>query len=551
MPQRIRRTALALLLLSLLFRLVFIADGMQDLVRRGPLYDDSFYSFGIARNIALGFGSTFDGEHPTNGYQPLWVAILVPLYALTGAHPTIPIYAALVLSAVLNVLTGWVVFRLLRRFVSTAAAFLGLVLWGFGPAIVRQSVNGLETSLAMLLVACALEYYVRVFRPRRAAGRRVALTLGALLGLAVLARVDALLFVVALAADALVRRLDVRALRLAAATCAAVVLPWCIVSQLTVGAMVPESGKATRFLSATYAPNDIPALSDAGGEASAGLVWQNVLRSGQLVGTWPALHVFTRSLERVLDRSNPQMRKAPAIGILVLAAVLLCVALGWRASPRVRRLPRALGFLWVYCVLLVVAYSFVVFGHIFFSRYYYPIFFASVLLGGVAFEIVLQRFARARPRRRRALAMVLVGLYAVLLPYMSWNRLRRDNYQFINALEWIETHTPAEARIGIFNAGAIGYFSNRRVVNLDGKVNPRALEALRATRIRRYLVEEEIDFVVDHQWILERFLNDPGEAAVLTLTPVADPDGLSVPGWRALRVAHVGGGTAARSRMRP
>ena len=46
------------------------------------LYDDAYYYFGVARNLAGGHGSTFDGINPTNGYHPLWCWILVPVFAL-------------------------------------------------------------------------------------------------------------------------------------------------------------------------------------------------------------------------------------------------------------------------------------------------------------------------------------------------------------------------------------------------------------------------------------------------------------------------------------
>ena len=39
------------------------------------------------RNIAEGFGSTFDGVNPTNGYHPLWLVAILPFfYALTETH---------------------------------------------------------------------------------------------------------------------------------------------------------------------------------------------------------------------------------------------------------------------------------------------------------------------------------------------------------------------------------------------------------------------------------------------------------------------------------
>ncbi|MBE9046269.1 hypothetical protein IQ255_17960 [Pleurocapsales cyanobacterium LEGE 10410] len=42
--------------------------------------DDAFYYFEVAQNIARGFGSTFDGINLTNGYHPLWMFFLIPIY---------------------------------------------------------------------------------------------------------------------------------------------------------------------------------------------------------------------------------------------------------------------------------------------------------------------------------------------------------------------------------------------------------------------------------------------------------------------------------------
>jgi hypothetical protein len=41
--------------------------------------DDTFYYLQVARHVAEGDGFTFDGLHGTNGFQPLWQFLLVPL----------------------------------------------------------------------------------------------------------------------------------------------------------------------------------------------------------------------------------------------------------------------------------------------------------------------------------------------------------------------------------------------------------------------------------------------------------------------------------------
>ena len=52
--------------------------------------DDAFYYFKIAENVASGRGSSFDGFQPTNGYQPLWLCLLTPLFSRRPTEPTLP-----------------------------------------------------------------------------------------------------------------------------------------------------------------------------------------------------------------------------------------------------------------------------------------------------------------------------------------------------------------------------------------------------------------------------------------------------------------------------
>jgi hypothetical protein len=46
--------------------------------------DDAFYYLVIARNVAAGHGFTMDQISPTNGFQPLWLWLLVPVAWLCG-----------------------------------------------------------------------------------------------------------------------------------------------------------------------------------------------------------------------------------------------------------------------------------------------------------------------------------------------------------------------------------------------------------------------------------------------------------------------------------
>ena len=69
----------------------------------------------------------------------------------------------------------------------------------------------------------------------------------------------------------------------------------------------------------------------------------------------------------------------------------------------------------------------------------------------------------------------------------------------LQAAEWIGRNTPPGARIGSWNAGMLGYFSGRSVVNLDGLVNDRSYfeRVIRRGELEGYLSAEGIDWLAD------------------------------------------------------
>ena len=48
----------------------------------GLYADDAFYYFEIAVNLVNGYGITFDTINPTNGFQVIWLLMLIPVAAV-------------------------------------------------------------------------------------------------------------------------------------------------------------------------------------------------------------------------------------------------------------------------------------------------------------------------------------------------------------------------------------------------------------------------------------------------------------------------------------
>ena len=90
---------LGLILFTVLFiwgRVALYVFGEMDAVV-SRIDDDAAYFYQIARNLVQGNGLTFDGINATNGFQPLWLYVLLPLaWVLQNAPVELYLRAALI-----------------------------------------------------------------------------------------------------------------------------------------------------------------------------------------------------------------------------------------------------------------------------------------------------------------------------------------------------------------------------------------------------------------------------------------------------------------------
>lgn len=548
-PPSRRAFVLGLFLLALVFHLAIVSQDFSVLAKNGFLYDDSFYAFKIAQNIAHGSGVTFDGVHPTNGFQPLYVFMLVPVFWLAGSSLTAPVYVALSLCALMTALTAVILFKLLSRYVGERTALMAASLWAFSPVVTRQTANGLETSLALLMFAALVYYYVSRVRPNPKPTRGNFVMMGVLVGLAVLARVDQVFLALAILLDYLLlmrrrreARTALRGVAMAFGSCLVVYSPWLLFSYLQVGSVVQDSGAATRFLSIAYAPFfnlGSSEMIDKG--PSLAFVWGHVMKAFAVLKIAPPVHVMFRGVEKFgTTMGLPGLFGiAASIAGFGLIVMMIVVARRHRDDPDMRRISE-LGFLLVAAVSLMAAYAFYVFGVFFFIRYLYPIYFIACIIAAFYLQLLFKRVDACRYRLR---ACVFIGFVAYLgaFAYMSYTSAFRSQatYYFYDVARWIDDHTSRDDTIGVFQGGAIGYLSDRKVINLDGKVNGEALDALRHKRIDAYLEENGVNVVLDNSHVLTLFLGARDNPEVLQhagYTKIMHGARDGVPGWSAYRI---------------
>jgi hypothetical protein len=172
------------------------AIGLIDLGHRflpkwampGAFDDDFFYYAQVARHLAQGAGSTFDGIHRTNGYHPLWLLCLTAFTWVGGGRfffILVTLVTAVSLASVF-VLT----LQILRRLgVSPAGQYVVAALITFQAELLLQ--GGMEVVLALPLLLLLLH----IFLEATELDGWFYLRCGALASLCILARLDSVLLV--------------------------------------------------------------------------------------------------------------------------------------------------------------------------------------------------------------------------------------------------------------------------------------------------------------------------------------------------------------------
>lgn len=466
-------------LAGLALRLYPLALGAEA-VARVYITEDGYLMLTVARNLALGLGlSVSDGTIATNGVQPLATFLYAIPYLLTGGDKTLGLQGVLVISAALSVAGLWA----MRAFAARVLAPQGVhrlwpwllaALWFTGPLLLRHTMNALETGLYTLCVLLVVLWFHRVLQFGNAVLLGERLLLGALCGVAFLARNDAVFLcagvfgmwflhgLLALRVDLLTAFHRVVAPVLMSL---AVALPWLVYNKLGFGSIVPISGAAQK-LGAEFGQN-------------AGLLPGKVFE-----------HLFP-----MLPLPGGVEAQWP---VVALCAVLSVAVLGAFALRMIRRggpMAYALAAYALYGVALGVYYGLFFGAPHFMSRYLAPM--APLLI--VASGSVLLEVLRALMPRRGGAAFAWVTTAAIALALaLNLRPLMAGAPQgHFQVVDWVRQNVPEEAWIGAVQTGTLGYWHDR-TINLDGKVNPDALAVLRREGdVLGYVAASKIGYVAD------------------------------------------------------
>ena len=442
-----------------------------------PYGDDAYYLFSIARHLAAGHGPTVDGIHLTNGFQPLILLFYAPIFWLCGSDAWLAVRWTFIVNGIIATLSVWavaVLIRTLEREPQTSgltAPIIGAAIWAFTFQIFGAMTNGLETGLASLMLIVALTLYAKL-EIDSANGIKIPLrqwiVFGVLLGFAVLARIDAAIFV-ALVVVVLILKRQMREALSTGISAFIISAPWWIFNWVAFGNVMPTSGQAE---------NSWPMPK-----------WENIQQAVKAISDMLSLVFYLPGSFSLIAR---------IVWALLLLSGILFVYYRTHLIERLRTSFRlnSLIHLLLFSTALVVYYTFFFRAPHFISRYLQP----ARMLWSVFIALSVSILWRGK------LARAFIILAAALCLTFSVVGYVRDYFPSDPSADlydmgvWAQQH-PNE-KIAMLQSG-IASFIAPNVINLDGKVNTEALRAHQEGRLAEYLRDEHFTYIADWKPFVE------------------------------------------------
>jgi hypothetical protein len=427
--------------------------------------DDCFYYYKTAQNIATGLGSTFDGENFTNGYHPLWMLVCVAAAYVTSS-PTGYLYLMLALNLLVVAALSVRMVTLFKDRLGVWLAVLVVILMNGQRKCSGGVFSGLETPLYILLVLETANFMVKMSWQRRTH----VVWLGALGGLAFLTRTSFVLFVPAACAYLLYRyrtsadRPSWRGIMLAAIPGLMLTVPYLAWNYYETGHIQQISGLTKNLI---------------------------------FTGGFASWHSFAQAALGFANNSGLVLLPLP-LSALFVAMVGASLAVLWRRG--MLRLPWQDARLIILVIFAATegAYYFVNYGPSVFMWHMAPM-NVILFLAAAYFIRSAMQCLNGRSAARAALA-VLAIIVGAACPWQNiyYSHTYRYSPLMYDAAIWMRSNLPADARIGVWNAGLVGYFSQRRVINLDGVINGTELyEYQRRGVAWQYILDHKIGYIGD------------------------------------------------------
>jgi hypothetical protein len=464
--------------------------------------DDGYYYFQIARNFASGAGISSDGIAPTNGFHPLWLFVITPLWLVFDSYRAIN--AALIVASLFDLLAALLLYRVANRLTARPeVATLAMALYFLNPFTLTLALNGLETAINMAMIALVAERFLALADHPRLTLRHLTL-LGLAFGLAILARTDNVFLLVGVATMLLLRRDLPWRTRVSSIVCIGslaglITAPWFIWNYLTFGSFMQVSGVALPYLERQIFLRENPAAQTLSG------TWDYFLHQILQFNLLHRIGIFS-GLGYWPNWDAEAVPSAFMFGLLLAGPFAI-------AETRRMLLKQfwQLGFLFIFVALLLGYHI----GVRWIVREWYvlPVTWLIMLLLALGYNALLRLLAERVPwRQLHRVVLVIACLTLTLHSQKFWSLGMYPWQGGFHMLQNAADRMPIGSRVGVSDSGFVSYFSNKQIVNIDGIVNNAAAEAITNASLMDYLIQSCISYIYAQERYRRDYFFGPGFA---------------------------------------
>jgi 4-amino-4-deoxy-L-arabinose transferase-like glycosyltransferase len=455
--------------IGFLFRVCLVWQPTKVLVEKN-LPDDSFYYFLIAHNFTQNGMVSFDSINLTNGFHPLWLIIISPIYRLISPLSDIQVHITLTLACVLELFTFICIYKIVGKFSKRKEiGLLAIVYYAFNPAIIFQTTNGLETALEMLFLSLFLWGFLNWMENKLKF--RWATVVGIISGLLFLARSDTIFFIIIFYGFVIITWGIFKYWKqifISGIFALLTISPWIIWNYIVFGSFVQVSGIAVpyaiyqRFLEVNPGSSIITFIEEGIRQIFNWGFWMRGDPIGMpfIVGI---IFWFFIIIDLIRRKNIPEFNKYKLFLALTISSgvCLIVVHAGIRWYPR--------------------------------PWYFIP----TSLIFSIAFSMLFDRYQFNQNKFK--ILNILIFVYYLTTGYLYWNvGLYPWQKQMYQGAFWLKENIPDSLKVGSFNAGIYAFYSEKPIINLDGVVNNSAFEAIKNKNIIGYLAENRINYLIDY-----------------------------------------------------
>lgn len=484
--------------------------------------DDAFYYFKIAENISAGNGSTFDGISVVNGYHPLWLIILIPIFTLIKIDIFLPLRIVILTQLLFSIGTIVLFYRYLCLRISIYSSFLISLIWILFYPIFSITTNGTEAAIN----AFAITWFWIVFSRNTDSLEQIRdiksiIQIGFVAVIVLLSRLDNIFFLVIFGiwlgikyilmsewkfSPSIRKRFILTEIAYVApmTITLGVYLTW---NRFIVGTMMPISGQIKKYW------GTLPKTTYGTSVSGIGEFLGEFFSPSTDLGPWSLiLKPFFSSLNS-FEAYYFYGTKSIFIGTVIVVGLIFLI--GILVGKQDKFILNKITEFSIIPLLLgsLVHISYYKINGYLAPRSWYWIYesFFIVLILAIIFELVNRLLSQKESIYIHVLviSLLIFGSYQVLAPHISQiikmiKYPTEQEHSYLSISRWLEENSDSNSIIGMTGAGSTAYFINDRIImNLDGLVNGvDYFNHLKNNSALEYLENNNVSYIFGREWIL-------------------------------------------------